>query len=65
MTCLRPLESVQRPCIPAWGWSLASAPWFLRMLIPSAAGELIMFGILAWLLTEWNIRQIEKKVGEV
>ncbi len=38
---------------------------FLRMLIPSAAGELIMFGILAWLLTEWNIRQIEKKVGEV
>lgn len=37
----------------------------LRMLIPSAAGEMMMFGIMAWLLTEWNIRQIEKKAGEV
>lgn len=46
-------------------YAAADAKRFLGMLIPSAVCEMAFFGIITWLLTEWNIRQIEKKAGEV
>ncbi len=43
----------------------ADAGKFLTWLIPSAVCEMAVFGIMVWLLTERNIRQIEKTAGEV
>lgn len=37
----------------------------VRMIIPFAFCELLIFGVIVWALTEWNIRQIERKVCEV
>ena len=37
----------------------------LKVLVPLAVCEMVLFGIAVWILTEWNIRRIEKKVCEV
>lgn len=37
----------------------------LEKLIPFIVCELAASGVVMWLLTEWNIRQIEKKIKEV
>ena len=46
-------------------YETSAAGKLLERLIPSAVCEMIVFGIMVWLLTEWNIRQIEKTAGEV
>ncbi len=46
-------------------YETSAAGKLLERLIPSAVCEMIVFGIMIWLLTEWNIRQIEKTAGEV
>ena len=33
-------------------------------LLPFGVSELAALGILMWVLTEWNIRQVEKKTRE-
>ena len=46
-------------------YTAADAEKFLRMAVPAAVCELVLFGVAAWILTEWNVRRIEKKVCEV
>ncbi len=43
----------------------ADAERLLRMIVPPAVCELVLFGAAVCILTEWNIRRIEKKVCEV
>lgn len=46
-------------------YTAADVRRFLGMAAPAAVCELVLFGVAAWILTEWNIRRIEKKVCEV
>lgn len=46
-------------------YTAAEAGKLLQMLVPASVCEMILFGVVVWILTEWNIRRIEKKVCEV
>lgn len=46
-------------------YTAADAEKFLRTAAPAAVCELALFGAAVWILTEWNIRRIEKNVCEV
>lgn len=46
-------------------YGAADAQRLLRMILLAAVCELALFGVAAWILTEWNIRRIEKKMCEV
>lgn len=46
-------------------YEAADAVRILQMLVPSAVCEMAVFGVIMWIMTEYHIRQIEKKVCEV
>lgn len=46
-------------------YSAADIKALLIKIVPFGIGELLLFGGMVWLLTEINIRQIEKKIREV